>query len=639
MATKKPKKPKKTAAEIKLDAQLDTLQDSCVEELRLHYVTRQQERENLVKIYYWWQEAYRLPDYYNAKLAYLPPELLRNTTDKFNFAPVLRLFYGVYTLDDPKRSRMSSALNALHEEWQAKPKLYKQDVAKLANFIEQNKGITGLAKKQVNIAPASSANADIKADIALDEYEAMARAKQAEFANDYEYVAKRVKLVRANKRIKLEVTDAQRKEALSEAAENYWRKANGITDFDLTFGVETNKRKYSLALLHIDGETFTVIDTNVDEAAIKSALLAAYRKQFAAVPQSLRCLLEILRTQHVGGAVRKQLEKTLELGIEKNAQGKLVYARKRLVLCPANNQILLSPISSKAGVVSIATPKSRLIKETDCDFFMPGYSRSLLERRLIENDDINQFDVSSPSIFKPYNTKPSIIYGLKLTNKAMPADFGYIDILPFVSGDASNYSQVTVNTTYLAAIKSKHKIDAATMHKLAKQYADKWLDGKGNHSNRPENTMCTFTVADTYFKFEIFEKSGDVGADPICTIGKKLKLSQPYKQYFKCKDLMPALSGIAALQLDGEVEILLDSNVLAFKYKTAVASYITAIPTCIKGTDQRNSKAYIAYQPRPYSKPLRSQQDEIDAFFEAKFDDYNELVLDDDLIPVYMYED
>ena len=124
------KKPKLTPAEKQLDEQLNTLQDSCVQELRMHYVTQQQERENIAKIFYWWQEAYKIPDYYNAKLAHLPQEQLRKTITKFNFAPVLRLFYGVNTLGDSKRSRMSSALNAIHEEWQAKPKLYKQNVAK-----------------------------------------------------------------------------------------------------------------------------------------------------------------------------------------------------------------------------------------------------------------------------------------------------------------------------------------------------------------------------------------------------------------------------------------------------------------------------------------------------------------------------
>jgi hypothetical protein len=632
----------KAAAKIEkeLDAQLNTLQDSCVSELRMLSVTRQQERENLAKIYYWWQEAHKLPDYYNAKLAHLPPEFQnRTTSDRFNFSPVLRLFYGVYTLDESKRSRRSSVLNGLHEEWEAKPKLYKQDVAKLANYIEQNGGITGLAKKLAKITPSAVANADVRTEIALDEYEAKQVEQQAQFESDLEYVSKHGKPVRLVKHIKLEVTDAQRKEALGEVAVDYWRKANGIASFDLTFGIDTNKRQYSLALVRVDGESFEVLNTNVDETVIKSALLSSYRKQFSTVPQSLRCILESLRTQHIGGKARKQIEKTLELGFEKNAQGEFVHARKRMAFCPSQNQILLSSVSSKAGVVTLATPTNQLIKSCSNDLYMPVYSRRMLERRLIENDDINQFVVSSPNTIKPYSTLPSIIYGLKLTNKAMPADFSYVDILPFVSGDALNYSQVTINSPYISAIKSKYKINPTTLHKLAKQYADKWLESKGDHANRSENELCTFAVTSTEFQFEIFEKTNEVGSNPPCPIGKKLKIFKPYKQHFKCKDLMPVLSGIGALQLEGDVEMVLDSNVLVFKYKTTAASYVTAIPTCIKATKERNTKAFTVYQPQPYSKPLRSKQHEIDEYFESKFDDYNELVIDDDLIPVYAYEE
>jgi hypothetical protein len=138
------------------------------------------------------------------------------------------------------------------------------------------------------------------------------------------------------------------------------------------------------------------------------------------------------------------------------------------------------------------------------------------------------------------------------------------------------------------------------MHKLAKQYADKWLKLKGNHANRPENELCTFAVGTDAFEFEIFDKKEDIGADPVCPIGKKLKLASPYKHYFKCRDLMPALSGMGALQLVGDVEVLLDDNVIVFKYSTGVASYTTAIPTVSKQSKKRSEKAFVVYQPKPY---------------------------------------
>lgn len=589
--------------EKKLNARLDKLQDSCVQEIRMHYVTQQQERENLVQIFYWWKDAYKLPAYYKAKLAHLPPEQLRNTTDKFNFAPVLRLFYGVSTLSDSKRSRMSSALNALHEEWESKPKLYQQDVAKLANYIDQNKGITGLAKQQAKIPAASPVN-DIQEDVLLDEYEE----KQA--ANSVSNAVVGISLETIRKRLgrpeNIEVTDAHRKDALLDEAQKYWRKANGVASYDFGFGLKTNKYKYSLALVRVDGDKMEVINSSVDEEAIKTALLESYRDQYASVPINLRCLLEVLRTQYIGGKVVKQLAKVAELGLpssEDDIEGQQRTVTTRMTFVSTSNQILLSPVNSNSGLITVAVPNKQLINVISNDFYLTAYSRVYLERRLIGNDDINQFSVSNTGKLMRLHKAPSIVYTMKLANKAMPADFAYIDIVSFGAskGKEKRDSQLALNEKYIAAIKSKFKISARSMQKLAKQFADKWLKLKGDHANRAENDLCTFAVTANAFEFEIFDKAGNVASDPVCKHGESLKLVRPYKHYFKCRDLMVALSGMGALQLIGEVEMLLNVNVLAFKYRTDAASYITAIPTYNDKTEQRNDKAFAMYLPIPYT--------------------------------------
>lgn len=592
-----------TQAEKQLDAKLDALQNSCVQWVHMHYVSQQQERENLAEIYYWWKDAYKIPAYYNAKLAHLPPEQRRSTTDKFNFGPVLRLFYGVNTLDDTKRSRMSAALNAIHDEWQSKPKLYKQDVAKLANYIDQNKGVTGLAKQQAKIAPSQAPSEDITTEMALDEHEAeqavIAATDDEDSATSFEFQEQRRRRGRPQH---VDITDTHRKEALLDDAEDYWRKANGIASFDLDFGIEANKRKYSLALVRVDGEKLAVINSSIDEQIIKAVLLASYRKQFASVPKNLRCLLEVLRTQFIDGKVAAQLSKVPELGFDVNSKNEKIEIFKRVIFIPAANQLLLSPVSSKSGVVTLAVPSSQYLNVVDGDFYLPSHCKFYLSNRLLSNDDINQFAVASVPKVMAMHKAPCVVYTMKLSNKAMPADFAYIDIVSFAAstGKSKEYSQVALNEKYISAIKSKVKVSSGVMHKLAKQYADKWLKLKGNHANRPENELCTFAVGTDAFEFEIFDKKEDIGADPVCPIGKKLKLASPYKHYFKCRDLMPALSGMGALQLVGDVEVLLDDNVIVFKYSTGVASYTTAIPTVSKQSKKRSEKAFVVYQPKPY---------------------------------------
>lgn len=618
MATKKVRKP--TKAELQLDAKLSNLQDSCTIEIRMHSVTQQQERENIAQIYYWWQEAYKIPAYYNAKLAYLPPEQQRNTTDKFNFAPVLRLFYGVYTLSNSKRSRMSSALNAMHEEWEAKPKLYKQDVAKLANFIDQNKGITGLAKQQAKIAPASTPADDIRTEMLLDEYEE----KQASIAstdNGYDKYSFQELRRRLGRSVHVEVTDTHRKEALQDEAQDYWRKANGIASFDLDFGVESNKRKYSLALVRVDNDKMEVINTSVEEDIIKAALLSSYRKQFASVPRNLRYVLELLRTQFIGGKIAKQLAKVPEFGV--GANGKKIEIRTRVIAIPSKNTLVFSPLDCKSGLVTVSTPAKQMLNVVDSDFYLPGHIKLYLQNRLIANEDCNQFSVSNVGKVMAMHFAPCIAYVMKLENKAMPADFSYVEFVTFHPVDEV-HSQVVLNDKYISTIKTKFKFSAGLVQKLAMQYADKWMMLKGDHASRPENDLCTFAVTANAFEFEIFDKADDIGADPVCLHNKKLKLAKPYKHHFKCRDLMVALSGIGALQLVGDVEMLLDGNVLVLKYSTDAASFTTAIPTYSNQTKQRNSSAFSVYQPKLYTEHKATTK-------------YVMPIDEDALIPVYCY--
>ena len=87
---------------------------------------------------------------------------------------------------------------------------------------------------------------------------------------------------------------------------------------------------------------------------------------------------------------------------------------------------------------------------------------------------------------------------------------------------------------------------------------------------------------------------------------------------------MVALSGIGALQLEGDVEMLLDSNVLVFKYRNDVASYTTAIPTVNKQTGKRNEKGFVTYKPKPYTSHAAAAS-------------HVQPVDDDALTPVYCY--
>ena len=67
-----------------------------------------------------------------------------------------------------------------------------------------------------------------------------------------------------------------------------------------------------------------------------------------------------------------------------------------------------------------------------------------------------------------------------------------------------------------------------------------------------------------------------------------------------------------------------DGNVLAFKYSTDAASFITAIPTYNNKMEQRNDKAFVMYTAIPYTSHASAAA-------------HVQAVDDDALTPVYCY--
>jgi hypothetical protein len=63
---------------------------------------------------------------------------------------------------------------------------------------------------------------------------------------------------------------------------------------------------------------------------------------------------------------------------------------------------------------------------------------------------------------------------------------------------------------------------------------------------------------------------------------------------FAAKDILPVLNGLMELSIDGDMTFAANEDLLSIVYKTDLASYTIAIPTC--NTDgKRNDAAFAAY--------------------------------------------
>ena len=99
----------------------------------------------LSELYLWWREANEIEGFLDQEYSLLPrkPKKVNYGT---NYGPLMRITFGINNLTNQKIDTYSRALNSVHREFEANPKLYEKDgAAKLTNFIDQSNGLSALA--------------------------------------------------------------------------------------------------------------------------------------------------------------------------------------------------------------------------------------------------------------------------------------------------------------------------------------------------------------------------------------------------------------------------------------------------------------------------------------------------------------
>jgi hypothetical protein len=83
-------------------------------------------------------------------------------------------------------------------------------------------------------------------------------------------------------------------------------------------------------------------------------------------------------------------------------------------------------------------------------------------------------------------------------------------------------------------------------------------------------------------------------ASPLFETKGVEKKAKPIALMFATKDIFPVLDGLMQLDIDGDITLAANDDLLLIAYKTELASYTIAIPTCtIAG--KRNKAAFAAY--------------------------------------------
>ena len=629
--TRRPITQAKPSPAAQLDLELGQLQNDCDAAETMYVGARNELYKNIARVYLWWRKADVQKSYLDAKIEQMGGIFKKESKHGYNFSPVLQLVYG-NSISDYEISKRGHVLNLLHEEYKKAPKKYGTDVVKLANHINQKGGLRRMVQDSLPDVPslkvleklakqeeASGASNPVALPSSVELNVAKQNAVDAAI-NDHrpaiakvlEFIKERSKpkyLHKADDNEKVRITPAIKQAKLAADAEAYWRKHSGLGLVGADFGFDTNTGNFGLAVIKRDAKGVAVVDTFIDDALIMQALVAAYEKQYAALPDNMRCMYETLKTQllpkHVADQVAGKLDDSdvKVLGTKTNKNNETVNvqvplkATPRFVYIGKTNQFLLSPIASSVGVCALVTPKANVFAKCGYDVYMHHKTKTVAEQMLNEQT-MNCYRPASSSTLqaqdKPYR------HSLQVTSVADLSDFYFLTFYPFLAQPFPHYGQAMFDIGYEKTIKTKLKLPRGFVHALAKNGADKWLAGKGNHAARSSNRFTQLTVTSKSLRLEFDYKDDKALAFFEFPMPSSTKLTGVYKQKFVCLDLMPVLSALGALELITDVQLLLDKNVAVFKFATDAGKFVVAVPTCDDKGKRNKSVAFSLRTPDLY---------------------------------------
>ncbi len=629
-AKKATKTAKQASKSAQLDSELHDLQDKCDAAEQKLRGAWQKLYESIAHVYYWWRKADAQKGYLDAKIKQMNRVFKKGSTHGINFSPVLRLVYG-NSISDPDISKRNRLLNLLHAEYEKTPKKYGTDVIKLANYISANGGIANLVAKSIDtqafkklekIAKQQGKDSDAHTNFPTDLEVSVAKQNAVDEAIDAElreaemleqlekeFGHRAIFIHKPKLPTKIRLTPELKQAKLAADAAAYWEKNSGLGLIESDFGFETDTSNIGLALVKRDASGVSVINSFVDPDIIKQALTTSYATQYAALPDSLRCMYETLKTQlypqnvaaqmtgkRDDGIVKKQtwmIDKKTKKDVSKQVP---VKAIPRLVHTGNDNLFVLSPIATDVGVCTVARPNSDVLEKHKHDVFLLPYSKGLLERQVLNAGNINCYRPLSKTAI-PAASEPPCSHRIKLTSIADVSDFYFVNFYPFVASAPTNYSQVLFDVGYEKKIKTKVQLPRTFVHAVAKNGADNWLAGKGNHANRSTNRYTQLTLSSKSLRLDFDYKDGKALASFDFPLPSTTKSQAKYTQKFVCLDLFPVLSALGALQLTTNVDVLLDANVAVFKFSTAGSDFVVAVPTCDNKGKRVASEAFVEYAP------------------------------------------
>ena len=581
-----------------LDKRLYLLQGESAAVQAIELKTRQREYENLAAIYIWWRAALGINGYLEKALE--PTKVRRvfnDVNDGTNFRRLLYLMYGNYGLGKDHLERKNFVICCLHKEFEKNSELYSKDtVNKLAGFIASRGGVDGLkdqrpesknsvlsapTKTESKIKPSFSAATKNSVQVPVVE------AAQPTTSNSQKPVTT------YRPRIEVKITDRMRQAALRDEAEAYFARSTVAQQITIRPPIEANKEGYALLMVKRNGAAYDLISTGDGVEAMRELLVNSYRKQYQALPASIRCFFEIIKTQSLPSNLQKFYDRLGELSVEKHEDKTRRKITRRLMYISSKNMLVLSPTYSRSGVVTTAKLHTSPFENGASDCFMPTRCRKLVEQRMIATNDFNLYSPSNPEVVPAFKREGLASHMARLDSKADRGDFVFLEFWNFETemGDATK--QLIIAPSYVDSCRTRFQVSRDDVKTFVIDHIDQWLDSYGDYITRPAHQLIGLSVTRNGFELG-FDYVNGVFRNKVTSAFVSSQPPANFSATFLAKDLCLALHSIGSLPLTTEIEMAFSNDALFLIFSTSVADYTVAIPTT-KGV-RRNENAFSVYE-------------------------------------------
>jgi|GEM_PF-2531924 len=590
---------------LKLQADSAAVQTVIAKTNRLEY-------ENLAAIYLWWRAALAVPGYLEeAYKLTMVRRVFGENTSELSFRRLLYLMYGIYGLDKDSLDRKNRALLGLHAEYEKNHELYAKDgVNKLAGFIKSRGGISSLIGNSATTAAqtassATTSQANVSAAgagthangdglLAPSDEHSHTSGNGSNQAASFNAAAGSNKTYRPQPVPK--ITDALRVATLADEAKAFYAQQPSSQLVNINPPLATDKQGYAVAVVKRTATGYEVVSATEGGLDLKEVMVSAYSKRLDAVPYSVRCFLEVLKTQALPAPLLKLYDKLIDLGTEKRDDNSKRKSTRRVAYLAYENMLLLSPTFATSGVVTMAKLKRSPFEGSAVDCFMPTRTRKLIEHRLLAANDVHMFKPQHGEHVPAFDQPNLCSHLLRLDNKANAADFMFMEFWPFEAGMGSANQQL-VFVQSLASSQRAVTVDIAQsdFKTLIYDHIRPLLLSYGEHMTRPANKVLQLGMDAASFTLQFDWVNGAFRNQASSDFAQQLTGSASVQATFLSKDLCLALNGIADLPLTSDIQMAWSEDVLVLRYATDIADYTVAIPTTVAGP--RKDTAFAVYAP------------------------------------------